>query len=187
MGITKPDGSDYADESYTLRWWDVDQDDLGVDATISLYRAEDNTGKGGTLIAAGIPQNDEGNGGSYEWDTSGLPAGLYYVYGVIDDGVNEAYTAPSTGPLRVAHDSRVVAYPNPVRPRDGASALTFEGLLPGDAIVIYDLAGTKVIELRPKGPSVTWDAGELAGGVYVYRVESNVMAEAASGKFAVLK
>jgi hypothetical protein len=187
MGIVRPDGSDYADEAYTVSWWDVDQDDVGRDAEISLYWAEDNTGEDGTLIAAGIAQNDEGNRGSYEWDTSALAAGRYYVYGVIDDGVNDSYTAPSVGPLRVTHDSRVVAYPNPVRPRDGGSEVTFAGVLPGDTIVIYDLAGTKVAELTPKGPSTTWDAGGLAGGVYIYRVESSVMAETASGKIAVLK
>ncbi len=187
IGIVEPDGDDYADEEFTVRWWDVDVDDWQKDATISLFWAEDNGGAGGTLIADGIPQNDRGNRGSYEWDTSSLPAGRYYVYARIDDGVNEPYVASSTGPVHVTHGSRVVAYPNPVRVRGGAATVTFDGLMPGDDVVVYDIAGTRVFEARAGGRRLSWDVGGLAAGVYFYRVVSAVVAEAASGKVAVLR
>jgi Zn-dependent M28 family amino/carboxypeptidase len=187
IGIVEPDGDDYADDSFTIRWWDVDADDWLKDATISLYWAEDNSGEGGTLIADGIPQNDRGNRGSYEWDTSSLPAGRYYVYARIEDGFNEPYVAASAGPVRVTHGSRVVAYPNPVRASGGAAAVTFDGLMPGDDVAVYDVAGAVVFEARAGSRRLTWDVGDVAGGVYFYRVVSAVVAETASGKVAVLK
>lgn len=187
MGIIDPDGTDYADRSYTIRWWDVDADDLGRDAMISLYWAADNRGGGGTLIADGIAQNDRGNRGSYDWDTSSLPAGRYYVYAVIDDGVNEPCVAPSVGPVHVMHESRVAAYPNPVRRRDGRAEVTFDGLLPGDELTVFDLAGTRVFEAAARGRQLLWDVANVASGVYPYRVESAVMAGAVTGKVAVLK
>ncbi len=188
MGIVEPDGAgDFADERYAVQWWDVDADDYGTDATISLYWTRDNRGEGGTLIADGIPQNDRGNRGSYEWDTSSLPAGRYYAYGVIDDGVNRPYTAPSAGPLYVVHESRAVAYPNPLRARPGQGVVTFDGLLPGDHVVVYDLAGTKVFEAAASGRRLRWNAASVAGGVYLYRIESAVSGDAITGKVAVLR
>jgi hypothetical protein len=187
IGIVEPDGDDYADDEFTVRWWDVDVDDAGKDATISLFRAEDNGGEGGTLIAAGIHQNDLGNRGAYEWDTVPLPAGRYYVYAVIDDGVNEPYVASSAGPVHVVHAPRVVAYPNPARVRGGATTVTFDGLMAGDDVVVYDTAGTKVFEARAGGRRLTWDVGRVAAGVYLYRVASAVVADAATGKVAVLR
>lgn len=188
MGIVEPDGAgDFADERYAVQWWDVDADDFGTDATISLYWTRDNRSEGGTLIADGIPQNDRGNRGSYEWDTSSLPPGRYYVYGVIDDNVNDPYTAPSAGPVYIVHESRVVAYPNPLRARPGQAVVTFDGLLPGDTVAVYDLAGTKVFEAAASGRQLRWDAASAAGGVYLYRVESTVKGDAVTGKVAVLR
>jgi hypothetical protein len=187
MGIIEPDGTAYADVSYTVRWWDVDADDIGRDAAISLYWAADTRAEGGTLIADGIPQNDAGNRGSYEWDTSSLPPGRYYVYGVIDDGFNEPCTSAAAGPLYITHESRVVAYPNPVRSRDGRAEVTFDGLLPGDEVTVFDLAGTVVFEAASRGRELVWDASGAASGVYFYRVESDVMADAVTGKVAILK
>lgn len=187
MGIVDPAGGDYADERYTIRWWDVDVDDLGRDATISLYWATDNGGEGGTLVAGGIPQNDRGNRGSYQWDTSSLPAGRYYAYGVIDDGVNEPYTAPSAGPVHVVHAPRVVAYPNPARPSAGGAEVTFDGLFPGDEIVVFDVAGAKVFEAAARGRQLRWDVADVASGVYLFRVESAVMADVVTGKVAIAR
>ncbi|MEE9455868.1 MAG: M28 family peptidase [bacterium] len=187
MGIVDPDGGDYADAGYVIRWWDVDVDDLGRDAAISLYWAKDNGGESGTLIASGIPQNDRGNRGSYEWNTSSLPAGRYYVYGVIEDGVNEPYTAPSAGPVRIIHAPRVVAYPNPARWRAGQTEVTFDGLFPGDGLVVFDVSGTKVFEAAAEGRQLRWDVADVASGVYLFRVESAVMADAVTGKVAVLR
>jgi Zn-dependent M28 family amino/carboxypeptidase len=188
MGIVEPDGAaDFADDRYAVQWWDVDADDFGTDATISLYGTRDDRSEGGTLIADGIPQNDQGNRGSHEWDTSSLPPGRYYVYGVIDDGVNRPYTAPSAGPVYVTHESRVVAYPNPLRAGPGQGVVTFDGLLPGDTVVVYDLAGTKIFEAAASGRRLRWNAAAVAGGVYLYRIESAVKGDAITGKVAVLR
>jgi hypothetical protein len=188
MGIVEPDGAgDFADDRYAVQWWDIDADDFGTDATISLYWTSDNRGEEGTRIADGIPQNDQGNRGSHEWDTSSLPPGRYYVYGVIDDGVNDPYTAPSAGPVYVTHESRVVAYPNPLRASPGQGVVTFDGLLPGDNVVVYDLAGTKIFEAAAFGRQLRWNAASAASGVYLYRIESAVKGDAITGKVAILR
>jgi hypothetical protein len=187
MAFVEPDGDDYADERFTVRWWDVDGDDYGRDASIALYWSEEVEGAGGTLIVSGLPQNDQGNRGSYEWRTADLPPGRYYLSAVIDDGVNEPYTALSPGPVYVVHASRLVAYPNPVRRRDGHARVTFEGLLPGDTVTVYDLAGAKVFEGRARGGRLEWDTGPVASGVYLYRLVSEVVEGATVGKLAVLQ
>jgi len=187
MAFVEPDGDDYADERFTVRWWDVDGDDRGRDASIALYWSKEAEGEEGTLLVSGLPQNDQGNRGSYEWRTADLPAGRYYLSAVIDDGVNEPYAAVSPGPVYVVHASRLVAYPNPVRRRDGHARVTFEGLLPGDTLTVYDLAGTVVFEGRARGGRLEWDTGRLASGVYLYRLVSEVVDEATVGKLAVLQ
>ena len=40
----------------------------------------------GTLIVENLPENDLLN--AYLWDTSNVPEGYYYIYGVIQDGSN---------------------------------------------------------------------------------------------------
>jgi hypothetical protein len=52
--------------------------------TISLYRDTTNSGYNGVPIATGLPLSQ----GYYDWDTSQVPAGTYYVYEVVTDGTN---------------------------------------------------------------------------------------------------
>jgi len=187
IGITAPAGGEYADADFRIAWWDVDGDDAGKDATISLYYNAEKKTEGGTYIAGGIRQNDQGNRGSYDWDTSAVPPGRYYVYGVIEDGAHPPYAAVSEGALYVMHGSRVVVYPNPVRKEGGAAQVIFDGLLVGDRITVYDLAGRQVFEARADARRMRWNAAAFAAGVYIYRVESDVTAEPATGKLAILK
>ncbi|WP_298434851.1 Ig-like domain-containing protein, partial [Geobacter sp.] len=79
--------------SFTIRWTDADPDS---NATITLYFDSDNSGYNGTQIITGIKEDDTAN--SYTWNTSALPDGNYYVYGMIKDEQSTAY-AYSAGPL----------------------------------------------------------------------------------------
>ena len=74
-----------------------------------------------------------------------------------------------------------------MRRRDGRAEVTFDGLLPGDELTVFDLAGTRVFEAAARGRQLLWDVANVASGVYLYRVESAVMAGAVTGKVAVLK
>ncbi|MCP3937285.1 MAG: RHS repeat protein, partial [Actinomycetia bacterium] len=98
--VTQPDGrDDVAVGEFEIRWVDEDTDD---NATISLFFDTDNTGEDGTLITGGIQEDDEGEvGDAFLWDTSSVPDGDYYVYAVIDDGVNPPAVAYSVGLVTV--------------------------------------------------------------------------------------
>lgn len=99
--LTGPTAMVIDPSTITISWSDMDVDD---DAEISLYysNAQDSTG---TLITAGISEDDESD--VFSWDVSTVPDGIYYVYGVLDDGTNEPVIsyAPSqimVGPLSVS-------------------------------------------------------------------------------------
>ncbi|MEW5767242.1 MAG: GDSL-type esterase/lipase family protein [bacterium] len=97
--ILEPDGvNDVANGSYTFTWNDADSDD---NARISFYY-DDNTNPddGCTLIVSGLSEDDETD--AYTWNTSSLPYGNYYLYGVISDGFNSA-SDYGPGLLTVSH------------------------------------------------------------------------------------
>ncbi len=54
--------------------------------TVSLYRDNNNSGYDGVPIASGVPMSQ----GYYDWDTSQVPAGTYYIYEVATDGRNSS-------------------------------------------------------------------------------------------------
>ncbi|MBI5414589.1 S8 family serine peptidase, partial [Candidatus Peregrinibacteria bacterium] len=100
LTILEPDGvSDIADTNYTVTWTDEDPDN---NASIFLYYDTNNSGNDGMPInLVALPEDDEMD--SYVWDTSTLTPGEYYVYGVIDDGVNSPVVSYSSGNVRVVH------------------------------------------------------------------------------------
>jgi len=96
--ILEPDGNDDGANAYfTIEWRASDPD--GDAVTIDLYYDPDtDPGNGKTLIADGLS-----NAGSYRWDTSQLPDGSYYIYGVADDrrgGITGDY---SPGRVYISH------------------------------------------------------------------------------------
>ena len=99
--LIAPDGSDdYANDSYTIRWTDSDYDS---NAIISLYYDINNTGADGSLIASGISENPDGLNDRYAWDTTNIPAGAYYVYALIEDGLNDPVFGYSHGMVTIDH------------------------------------------------------------------------------------
>ena len=96
--VLQPDGDDdEANEEYTITWSaeDEDEDTLSID----LYHDTDtNPDNGKTLIEAGLS-----NSGSYDWDTSEMDEGEYYVYGVAEDGRGGEATDYSAGTLTIDH------------------------------------------------------------------------------------
>jgi hypothetical protein len=69
-----------------IRWHDRDPDS---NATISLYYDSDSQGADGVLIAGAIEEDPDGRYDGYLWDITALPPGIYFVYGVIDDGTSQ--------------------------------------------------------------------------------------------------
>ncbi|MDI6793484.1 MAG: GDSL-type esterase/lipase family protein [bacterium] len=136
--ILEPDGTDdIANGSYTFMWEDTDPDD---DAQISFYY-DDNTnpGDGYTLIVSGISEDDETD--SYLWDTSNLPYGDYYVYGLISDGINSA-SDYGPGPVTITHIPFKIEAVSP-QPSDAVFAV--ELTLGEDAHPVSDILGLSFI------------------------------------------
>ena len=99
--LIEPDGSqDNAHTSYTIRWIDRDPDS---DAGISLYYDINDSGADGTLIAGGIDENPDGQNDTYVWDTTAMPTGAYYVYALIEDGINAPLVDYSDGAVTIDH------------------------------------------------------------------------------------
>jgi hypothetical protein len=104
VSIIRPheEGEDPADCGFNIEWVDEDEDD---NASISLYYDADNSGSDGVLIASGLAEDPDDDGDRHYWDTTDVAEGIYYVYAVIDDGVNDPVISYSSGPLEIFHDN----------------------------------------------------------------------------------
>jgi len=130
------------------------------------------------------------------WDESGFPfvkSGTDYIAGFIPwapDGVPNPFDKIQKGDARVVPTELVLlgAYPNPFNPTTTISyqlsALSFVNM------TVYDISGRFAVELvkgwRDAGMhEVTFDASDLASGIYIYRMEAGEFV--ASGKMLLLK
>ena len=93
ISLIEPDGKDdTAVSNYIIKWVDSDPDD---NASISLYYDTDKTGYNGILIVSGLLEDDPAN--QYIWNCSEIIKGTYYIYAIIDDGINSPVYAYSPG------------------------------------------------------------------------------------------
>ena len=99
MEVTRPAQDEEADAEYRLEW-QADDDD-GDEVTIDLYYDNDtNPDNGRELIIAGLA-----NDGFHDWNTSGIEAGDYHIYGVADDNNGSRTTDHAAGRVLVRHPS----------------------------------------------------------------------------------
>lgn len=89
---TRVTSSTTVDISYTAA-------DPDSQPTITLYYDTDNSGGAGAKIVEGLPMPS--GTGTYSWDVSSVPAGIYYLYAVIDDGKNTPVTKYAAGTVEV--------------------------------------------------------------------------------------
>lgn len=135
-----------ADHEFTIQWTDNDIDD---NATISLYYDSDDHGEDGTLIVAGLSEDEDGDNDNYLWNTAALPESEYFVYSVIDDGFNLPVVKYSSGVVKIDHNQLPPVNPGSVKSHVKISydSGNFAGPLPneehfGDAVAgIGDLDG----------------------------------------------
>lgn len=76
-----------------LSWAAYDPDD---DAAITLYYDTDSSGADGIQIVSGLLESADS---SYLWNASSLTPSSYYVYGLIDDSLNEPVAIYSIGTI----------------------------------------------------------------------------------------
>src|SRR4051812_13500526 len=75
--------------------------------------------------------------------------------------------------------SNLTVFPNPFRPTQGDTTVTFDGITGGGTLKIYNTAGRLVFEkgVDSSSTSFVWDvknnAGKpMASGMYIYFIES---------------
>ncbi|WP_327018962.1 choice-of-anchor D domain-containing protein [Croceibacter atlanticus] len=79
---------DAPNDQVTFTWEDEDFDS---DANVSFYYDTDDKDANGNLIVEGISEND--NTDSFTFNTSALKNGTYYIYGTINDDIEDAETS----------------------------------------------------------------------------------------------
>ena len=161
IAIVQPDGiSDTADTTYTITWTAADSDNA---ATITLYYDSDTDDSSGQVqIVTGLT---EGTDTSYIWNASspapitGVANGNYYIRAKIDDGVNSAVYAYSSGVITINHITNQPPVVTNVSPTGST----------GDIAITYDLADADVdncsIVIQYQGGSVstTWTTATTTG------------------------
>jgi fibronectin type 3 domain-containing protein len=106
----------------------------------------------------------------------------------------EEFAKRPRGPVATTWDlAEASVFPNPFRPYQGHTHMTFDGLTAYARIEIFTIAGQRVCTLEETdGDGITsWDVinsegKKLASGVYIYRVTDNQGHEKIS-KFAVIR
>ncbi len=93
--LTAPSGATTVSQGdpVVIAWTDSDPDD---NAFIALAYDSDCSEGGHTWIAALLPEDPDGSGDTYSWDTSDVPTGTYRIWGFIYDATNpEVYDCAS--------------------------------------------------------------------------------------------
>jgi hypothetical protein len=101
LSVSQPDGTgDTVTQgaSYSITYSLADTDNV---VTAAFYYDTDNTGLNGTAITGACATAAEGTGVTCSWNTTGVPAGSYYVYGLTSDGVNPQVSAYSPGMITI--------------------------------------------------------------------------------------
>ncbi|PIZ92421.1 MAG: hypothetical protein COX82_04850 [Candidatus Magasanikbacteria bacterium CG_4_10_14_0_2_um_filter_41_10] len=101
LSISQPDGVSSTvniGDSYDITYSLSDNDDV---VTAAFYYDTNNSGLDGTAITGACATAAEGNNATCSWNTTGMTAGTYYIYGVSDDGINPTTTAYSSGPITI--------------------------------------------------------------------------------------
>ena len=93
--LDEPDG--VFDDNYTISWL-VSYPD-GGQVTVDLYYDVDTQPDEKQLIVSGLS-----NSGEYEWDTSEIEEGDYYLAGVATDSNSQDDTDYTSGTLRIEHN-----------------------------------------------------------------------------------
>lgn len=181
--LVEPNGiDDTADKSFYITWTDHDPFNQ---ANIALYYDTDNIGQDGILIVDNIPVSDEAD--KYTWNTADIPEGSYYIYAIIDDGVNPAIISYSSGPVTIEHPNTppIIAILQPDGLNDAADqsytiTWTDEDIEDNAAISLYydnDNQGMDGIMIAnnisedDETDSYIWDTLNVpAGNYYIYAI-----------------
>ncbi len=97
LSISSPNGDAIQVGSFSIIYSSEDSDDV---ATTAFYWDTDDTGIDGTALVGECAAANEGIDVSCAWLTMDLtPGSTYYVYGIVDDGVNAPVVSGYSGPI----------------------------------------------------------------------------------------
>ncbi|MFZ3209222.1 MAG: choice-of-anchor D domain-containing protein, partial [Geobacteraceae bacterium] len=108
--LTKISSSTTVDISYTAS-------DTDSTPTIALYYSASNTSASGTKIVDSLPMPigiDD-----YIWNVGVVPAGIYYVFAIIEDGVNTPVISYAPGAVEITHSDAIAAPPTFITAANG--------------------------------------------------------------------
>jgi len=100
LTVSQPDGVDdtvTVGDNYNITY---DLSDSEDEAAVDFYYDSNDSGLDGTAIT-GCQDQAEGTGATCSWDTTGMSAGDYYVYGIATDGMNDPVDDYSPGQITI--------------------------------------------------------------------------------------
>lgn len=100
LTVSQPDGTGdtvIVGQSYNITYDLSDAEDV---ATVDFYYDANGSGLDGTAIT-GCQDQAEGTGATCSWNTTGMTAGSYYVYGIATDGINPNVNDYSPGMITI--------------------------------------------------------------------------------------
>jgi len=100
--LTSPsvDGVVFQGTNVTIQWTDSDPDN---NAEISLaYDSDSDPDNGGYIyLTTSLTEDPDGSSDEFTWDTTGVPAGTYYIWGAISDLVNPVVYDVAAGRITI--------------------------------------------------------------------------------------
>jgi hypothetical protein len=125
--------------------------DADSDAGIQLYYDTDNVGADGTLIAGGLEEHDAA--ASFAWHPDAVEPGEYFIYAMIEDGVNPPQIVYATESVSVGSPGIVVNGPSSGVPGQ-----------PLEFVVLVDSQRPLTYEFDWNGDGMTDEVQTVAGG-----------------------
>ncbi len=193
IAVSEPDvANEPADESFLIEWTDDDPDD---NASVDLYCDTDNAGFDGVKITqSSVGEDDEAD--RFAWDTSAMEEGVYFVYAVIDDGVNEPVKAYASGSVEVDHNVAPEAEDDSYSLKEGETiTVAAPGVLENDSDDDGDTIQAELVSDAQHGDltfhadgSFTYehDGGETLADSFSYKVsDGDLESEPATVSFQI--
>lgn len=86
--------------------------------------------------------------------------------------------------------SLIKVYPNPFKPSEGHTEVTFSNLPSGASVKIFHIEGSIIATLKEEGGKATWkvkdsEGNEISSGFYLYRIESDKNRQ--TGKVVIIR
>ena len=98
--LSPSEENESADKGYIIEWnaTDSDEDELSIDL---YYDTDTNASNGIDLIVQDLQVQGEA---SYDWNTTEVDEGIYYIYGWVEDEHGKNASGYSQGTVNVSHD-----------------------------------------------------------------------------------